>query len=253
MVHTWTLALEEQFYLVWPGLVLLIGPRALIPVAIGLVLLSPVLRALWLPYDVLLGHCDGLALGALLAILKRAGPGIICRHLNLVLLGVFLLPLALCLGMSMEGSLWALDAKTRLNVVVTTTAYTYFGLIGLVVFNAGHRWLGFLRNPTLAYLGKISYGLYLYHWIIYVNLDVFFKFGHGYQDPWWLDVLKPAVALFVAVLSWHLIEQPILSLKDRFSYSKSLARGPLAKAIPSQLQVDNVPIAGTALPVDTGP
>ncbi len=42
----------------------------------------------------------------------------------------------------------------------------------------------------------------------------------GYADTWRLDALKVGVTVAVAALSWHLIEQPILRLKDRFRYQR---------------------------------
>jgi peptidoglycan/LPS O-acetylase OafA/YrhL len=77
-------------------------------------------------------------------------------------------------------------------------------------------------------VGQISYGLYLYHWIVYEHLDTLVKFRWGLTDSWWYATLKIALSFAVAIASWHLIEQPILRLKDRFSYQ----RGKRNEAVP---------------------
>src|SRR5262249_26323966 len=66
-LHTWSLALEEQFYLLWPALLCLAGRRRLIPLALGLVALAVCARAGGLHWWLLAARCDGFALGGLLA------------------------------------------------------------------------------------------------------------------------------------------------------------------------------------------
>src|SRR5207237_331276 len=66
LTHTWTLAIEEQFYLLWPLLVVLAG-RRLIPLAIALATASVLLRSLGVHWWTLAARGDGLALGGLLA------------------------------------------------------------------------------------------------------------------------------------------------------------------------------------------
>ena len=66
-VHTWTLAIEEQFYLLWPVLLCRAGRRTLLGVILTFAALPTVGRALGYSPYLLLTRCDGLALGALLA------------------------------------------------------------------------------------------------------------------------------------------------------------------------------------------
>jgi peptidoglycan/LPS O-acetylase OafA/YrhL len=215
--HSWTLAIEEQFYPFWPLAVTTLGRKRFWLLGSALLILPLVLRSIGLSGGVLLGHCEGLALGGILAgasewLNHSKARRRLALMLALSLPCVFLFRHAakLCEGHSAlifeSGGLLAMSLS-------------YCALVGLVVSGAGHRSLWFLRLAPLAALGQISYGLYLYHWIIYENLDAVFKFGMHCGDPWWLDLLKVATALTAAAASWRWIEKPILRLKDKFSYA----------------------------------
>jgi peptidoglycan/LPS O-acetylase OafA/YrhL len=85
---------------------------------------------------------------------------------------------------------------------------------------SGARWLAPLRGAWARRLGEVSYGLYLYHLPVFGNLDVVAdRLGIG--RPPWFEGVKAAVALAVAVASWHLMERPILGLKRRFAYGRT--------------------------------
>ncbi len=222
LYHTWTLAAEEQFYLVWPVLLLVIGPRYLKPLALFLTVLPFLVRHYWGANDTLLGHCDGLALGALLSTLIPTVPAKAPRTQWLLFAALGLLSLAgyLANAWYLSGQGLAGVRISRSNAGISLISLAYFGLIGLVVILAGSRSLRWLRNPALCYLGRISYGLYLYHLLIFEWVDALFKFRMGYADSWRLDALKVGTSVAVAALSWHWIEQPILKLKDRFRYQR---------------------------------
>jgi peptidoglycan/LPS O-acetylase OafA/YrhL len=81
--------------------------------------------------------------------------------------------------------------------------------------------LKLLAWRPLVYLGKISYGIYLYHFMLIPYYPAIARF-FGYQiksprESMWSFLFSSAVAICVAAISWHVIESPILSLKDRFS------------------------------------
>src|SRR5262249_49240966 len=105
----------------------------------------------------------------------------------------------------------------------------YFCLIGLVLCFSGHPALRALRIRGLAYLGKISYGIYIYHPFVFLCVaGLSGRLGLG--DAWWLEVLKLVISVALASVSWHYVEEPILALRDRFQYSSERpVRGP-AKA-----------------------
>ncbi len=220
--HTWTLALEEQFYIVWPALVLLVGNKRVIPLCLATILLSWMAREggylTWsaaFSERTLLGRCDGFALGGLLAAILLNGPN---RRIALGLSLTLLLSLAWIIwGMIEIGSIRYLGLPTpaRPSATILAVGIVYFGIVGLTVCGAGSRWLIPLRFPPLAYLGKISYGLYLYHYPLYWIID-------GYtiveKQPWSIRFTKLGLTLLISMVSWHLIEAPILKLKNHFAY-----------------------------------
>ncbi len=92
------------------------------------------------------------------------------------------------------------------------------GGIGLVLLYAGRPGLWWLRRKRLAYIGSISYGLYMVHFIVYLlGDDIAKSLGMGGR-PFWREALMMVVIFALAALSWRYIERPILGLKDRFTY-----------------------------------
>jgi peptidoglycan/LPS O-acetylase OafA/YrhL len=85
-------------------------------------------------------------------------------------------------------------------------------------------WVRFLELPWLRYLGKISYGMYVYHLaLIWFVWELFEERGLEGTEYYWI---KFAIALFavilVSTLSYYFLERPILNLKDRFfAWSKT--------------------------------
>ena len=86
-------------------------------------------------------------------------------------------------------------------------------MVGLCVLSTGHRALSVLRHRRLIALGQISYGVYLYHNLLFALAQ---KFGGREHPPGWLMVAMAGLTLAIAALSWRFIERPILTLKDRF-------------------------------------
>lgn len=215
--HTWSLALEEQYYLIWPIAVYLLGRRTLIALSLLALGVSVAWRASGLNSSVLGARCDGFALGGLLALLlagrdldqeSRARWG---RGFG-ALLAVNMIPLA-----------WMMREGYDRDLPVLLFSIAFFAVVGLLVIRSGDAWLAPMRSPVLIYVGAISYGLYLYHNPVHYAVEIGLrKLGirlpltPGY--PAWRAALEVALSFGVAVTSWHLIEKPILRLKKRFEY-----------------------------------
>lgn len=239
--HTWTLALEEQFYILWPAIVMLVPRRFTAALCLATAVLSALARegvAIYfiLPVQfgpfmerLLLSRCDGFALGGLLAALSLSSG--VCRigKRGVRLEWVFLTTLAasglyLGYGWSRGGvGFLGLPTPSRPGMTIFMVELFYFSVVGLVLVGVGGRWTRLLRARALASLGLISYGVYMYHAPLYWAIDGFGATGETwiYDQPWTTKFLKVSSSILLAAVSWFLIERPILRLKDRFDYDRS--------------------------------
>lgn len=212
--HLWSLSVEEQFYLLAPLALLRLRPRYVALGCAGFLLIDASLRAInflsWhisrLEYVSLL-QFDTLGCGILAALLLQRFPpdGLAVRRLRRTALvcGVA------CLGI-VVGSYWPGELRRMADQVVlpTVLAVCAAGLI-LELWNGNIRWLSALLSwRPFAYLGKISYGLYLYH-------NFLFVIARGTHGAWRAIALAAAFAVTVAVaaLSWHILEEPLLRIR----------------------------------------
>ena len=228
--HFWSLAVEEQFYLVWPFLVLLLPRRALRWALFGLILVAPVFRAAisgiapdpqkahYLPLSCL----DALGIGALFALVIRAKgtPQISPRALARFCLWVGV-PGTLVVGYLMRAHL--------ASPAVASAGHLFMVLFyGWVVFTAANGFPGIvgrvLEWGPMVYLGRISYGLYVYHLFSELCLPTVYRWLHV-APSWEASVgfrlaVQTALTLAVAVVSWHVFEKPLNDLKRFFPYPK---------------------------------
>ncbi len=231
--HTWTLALEEQFYLIWPLLVFLLGRKRLIPFTLVLVSGSLGARLAGFVPCTLLARCDGLALGGMLAALmtEREDSPVRLEALRRAFLGMAPLVLSLLAGVVLlrgRGS----TGSYRDALLITAFNLTFFVAIGLVLCHAGGRLCAPLRDSRLRAFGTISYGLYFYHGpILILTYDFAQAMGLGY--PALLPFGMLGLAILVATVSWLTIERPLLSMKKWLPYDGESASAPVPAASPS--------------------
>ena len=216
--HLWTLSVEEQFYLVWPFLVLLLPERRLLPGLIAVFATAPVFRIAMYTLEpdlVMVGllapSClDALGIGAIFALLKhRSDPR-----------AETLAPLALWAGLALFIGCTALEDLANAPKAIGRISVTGSALLaGWLVWRTSQGWSGplgtWLETPTMRYLGKISYGLYIFH-----NLSpILTRRLIGHDAPVWQAVpLDAVLTLGLAMLAWHSFEGPINQLKARVPY-----------------------------------
>jgi len=207
---TWSVAIEEQFYVVWAVAVRYCSYVQLRRIAATVICLSPVLR-LYLSfhhvelYSNVFCRLDGLMAGGLIALVVRSDSFHPSRFLRTAWLSLFVaLPLA-----------FVTDSFGARWITFSLSAVASAALVYLAMF-AAQKWLqAALASRWLMYTGTISYGLYLLHKI---PLDLTLLI-HWNRHPM-LTLLLCLVASYVlAILSWSLLEQPFLRLKRRFESS----------------------------------
>lgn len=200
--HTWSLAVEWQFYLIWPILYFAVrslggGGRALL-VALGVLVLGVWLSRFW-SYGTLWSwrsldaRGDGLLYGCMLSIALASRP-----TFRLPAIVTWIAAGAFCLAL-FQASDWEHYWSNAISAVLI------LGVLGV----AAPRLNNALSNPVLTYLGRISYGLYLYHFPL---AALFYVAGFGSTGNL---LLTTAISIPLAALSWRYVERPILNVSNR--------------------------------------
>lgn len=223
MAVTWSLAVEEQFYLVLPLMIWLIPFRRLPYVLIVLIGLAPLIRVLLVThanplsaYILMPARMDSLFAGVLAAWLLRSKTHAeaIERHRAALWIALGALLCGVVAGSARNRELFF---AWRQTFEYFWMAAFYFVILLLVVSNKTHRpWIGIVCAP-LCWAGIGSYSLYLFHFPILLTMTRFVPDG--------MIVLVSLVSLFLmAFLSWHLIEKRLIALGHRlFPYGLSLS------------------------------
>ncbi len=226
--HLWSLAVEEQFYLLWPWLMVFLHRKLVLPFIIASILTG--LTAQFLLKDIMLGDIltvscfDGLGLGALLAWVYVNKPDLIRAHyltLFFLAIGCTILQVVRVTGTGP----YILPSRTL------TAVCTVWAICGIILNKESKSTLYnlILNNKPLIFIGKLSYGIYLYHLLLPHFTNKTFTFLNSHlpasvfrYNLYLLSAEKFCLLLFVSYVSWKLIEQPILSLKKHFQYQKDV-------------------------------
>jgi peptidoglycan/LPS O-acetylase OafA/YrhL len=211
---TWSLAIEEQFYLVWPLVIWLCRkPKYLSTIAFIVILACPVIRASYDlhgidPYMLTFARLDGLAIGAAFAIITtywslENKPRLI---LLCLIVAICLLPL----------NHWDVLRKafkdTSLNLL-------WVSLVAVAFYFRGSSATRILRFAPLRFFGKISYCAYLVHLACLSELSAF---------P---VIVRLSIATLISAASWYLFESPILRLKNRLSRNDAVITKPASTKV----------------------
>jgi peptidoglycan/LPS O-acetylase OafA/YrhL len=220
LTHTWSLSIEEQYYLLWPAILVAVLARGgrdrgaglarwlaigVVAVVVSRALLWEWTHGTWLYYATT-SRADGLLLGTLLAVLleRRGGRLLSARWsepvawAGLAGLGVAALTLHIHGGATFTVGLAWVSLCTAL--VVHHLAVSDDGLL-----------VRLLSLRPLVVVGTISYGLYLYHFPIFQAVQ------HAHPPYFVQHGLELGLTALVAGASYVLVERPALRLKDRFT------------------------------------
>ena len=221
----WSLAIEEQFYLVWPFLVQMCNARYVLWWSLGFIVTAPFIRALTLwwadyPATYVFTFCrlDALASGAVVAVLynsRESREQIIasCKRLTAPALAVIMITLLVPFSPSLpEARPWWFSVFGYSAIAVSFAILLASSLDAQVPIKI------LLTSRILTFLGKRCYGLYLWHAVtagMTVSALQQWRIGFYAHLILWLAML-----LIMVRGSWLLFEEPILRLKRFLPYTE---------------------------------
>ncbi|MDG1657172.1 MAG: acyltransferase [Crocinitomicaceae bacterium] len=209
--HTWSLAIEEQFYIVWPFAILIFRSKRLLMLLTSIVILICVIVVWIIPeltilknYNVgrwfipAVGPILGGSLFALLNTYLRDKWKLLFQGNR-----KFILLIAILLTYPLYAPIFLFPAGIVINAIGVGL------LLVRISLNQSSRIVSILEFKPLMYIGNISYGLYVYQ-------GLFLRTGPG-SDFWIQQFPINILFTFVtALISYHFLEKPILKLKSRF-------------------------------------
>lgn len=223
LTHFWSLGVEEQFYLIWPLLIFLVRWDRLRYLFISFIFLSILYKG-WVfvvhgsafHYILPWGNFDAFGVGALLAYSGFSSQPV------LGLKKAFAIPLFLFFAAAGVVAYFVLPFIygffiAAASFMIIGQAQTGFkGLAGRI-----------LDNPVLRYLGKISYGIYVYHlltpwlWRCITGREDKYPLPIAVLNAHWTSrpiptlIAELLITVSIATISWYALEKPFMSLKDR--------------------------------------
>ncbi|WP_407524200.1 acyltransferase [Lacibacter sp. MH-610] len=226
LVHFWSLAVEEQFYLFWPLFVRIFSSRKLLGFCFMLMVLSFAFR-LYIgkeigfvspfEYVATLSRIDALLTGAVTAILIRNNKELLEKYAFRFFITSIIFFTA---GILLARSFFFL--KLAPFYLAADIAFACLLVYMLSVDHKNATLKNFLNQKVFIFLGKYSYGLYVYHYILYMFFKDYFirhiqAVVHNYWAAFFITgTLVIFVSVVVSILSYRLIELPFLKLKKYF-------------------------------------
>jgi peptidoglycan/LPS O-acetylase OafA/YrhL len=229
LLHFWSLAVEEQFYLVWPAAIVFVrSPKKLLWIILAVLLTVMTGRyLLWsfhfdnLAYDSFytFSRIDGICVGSMIAILLWVYPSFLKKFMPVIVLGLAALNFLMYFVNR--------NAEVRLPYLAFIGYTTFSVMFGFLVHEAVTGSSRIMRlifeNGLLRFFGKISYGLYVYHWPIFLVLSpVFYQlfsphFSSDKMAVFASSLTVTIVAVALSYLSFHFFEKYFLGLKNKFA------------------------------------
>jgi peptidoglycan/LPS O-acetylase OafA/YrhL len=227
LTHFWSLAVEEQFYLVWPFMLLLFKkPKGLIYLLIILLVGVITLRfILWtfqienLAYFNLytFSRIDGICIGSMLAVFRTINAKAIPRYFTFIVLALA----------ALNFIFYFFNKQNQFSFpYLAIVGYTTFAIIFVLLVNEAVQGENVVVNkifsfPLLRFFGIISYGLYVFHWPVYLilapKLQKLLANNMSFANASIVSsIVATGVSILLALASFHFFEKKFLLLKKKF-------------------------------------
>jgi peptidoglycan/LPS O-acetylase OafA/YrhL len=228
LAHIWTLAVEEQFYLIWPVVIIFTPKKYLLTLTVSFIFFSTICNLITEQKygyfaKVLTFNCfSSFAIGGLYAysLINEKSGDIIKKTIFSIL------PLAVILYILYEAGIHTaplrlINSIISISIIILVAENRYGSIMSAII-----------NNKVLTNLGKISYGVYLYHYmvptyysmfLIYIEkkLNIYNNPGMLMNQPYVIDVFQFLILILISSLSYYFIEIKILKLKKHFEYDTS--------------------------------
>jgi peptidoglycan/LPS O-acetylase OafA/YrhL len=223
MNNLWSISIEEQFYLIWPAitrmhnrLLIPVLAVAFVPIAFGILITkSQFGDTLWFNTFV---EFMFFGAGASLALFLRR---------RVFTVSVFTCGVSFTAGVALWFSTILLGGRASTLPLNLCIVYLLAGLGCILIFVAFLGLPEHLYPKPIIYLGRISYGLYVYHVLILMLTSHFMpNLKNNWLSAIAVDVVGLCITVAVAICSYHLLEAPFLRLKKRFTFISSSAPSP---------------------------
>lgn len=226
--HLWSLAVEEQFYLLWPLVILLIRKPKHLLIFISLLLTAVLGLRLWVWMNHLSGFAyynlytftriDGICIGSMVALLLRINPDFLKKYTTAIVLFFAALNFAFFFV-----NRYYSFSFPYLALAGYTTFAMIFGLLVNQAVTRETKLINLLLNiRLLKFFGRISYGFYMFHWPVYLLLSPYLyswakEFTGGWTTQFIASLLSTLAAITISCLSFNYFERRFLKLKNRFA------------------------------------
>ncbi|NEJ46618.1 acyltransferase [Rhizobium leguminosarum] len=215
---TWSLAVEEQFYLIFPFVVFFLPKKSIMKIALAILILAPILRSyLWARYSFYVGYfptparADGLMFGVVAAYLIRS-PKLQWFADRRVLLDILA-------GVAIVTLMWGVQWVGESGAYSLRSALFAYAIVRIFITDGVYRKI--LRSRFMVFMGLISYSFYMYHQAINGLFHGYFLSQVPRVETWSGVAVGVSVLLVsgaLATLSTRYFEKPFRDLGKRFKY-----------------------------------
>jgi peptidoglycan/LPS O-acetylase OafA/YrhL len=231
----WTLAVEEQFYLLWPLLLMVTPRRWTLALAFGMIAASTLFKIGWVlsgaqnpySYTLLFSNMDLLGAGAVLAILSFRDRSNDFAWLRRRSVATGFAALALVCMVTAVFLWWRFGSGHVRTLTLNLTTGVFYGWLVACAAKGFTGWLGAVGSfAPLRYIGRISYGIYVIHnFLPHIVRHPAVQSWTGELSRGEMGLIVVPLAFLLPALSWHLMERPIQRLKDRIGYDEAKGIG----------------------------